>query len=317
MKTRAYLQLTKSCNLKCKMCDFWKFEKENLDIMHFKKIIDILCLGWNIRGIIFWWWEPFLNKYIYELITYSKSLWLNVEIITNGTLINKEKIKEVINCIDEIMFSIDSWVSYVHESIRWKNWIYTKIISNLDYIANLRDNINYNLKVNIDVTLQKDNYNNFDSIFELAKRYSAKINFDPVQILWYWNSIEWNSLLLKEDEAFKFWEKFLKAKELNPAYFIQSIESVKRIIRYFKWYKIEDYCKSLNSDILIDPYWNVLKCWGKSEILYNIIEKWIVDNARLSMDERCYSCWFSHVREDDYNMWYSVTNDRFSIYDTR
>lgn len=317
MKTRAYLQLTKSCNLQCKMCDFWKFNKEKLDIAHFKNIIDILSSDNYIRGIIFWWWEPFLNQDIYELISYSKSKWLNVEIITNGTVINKNKIKEVIMDLDEIIFSIDSWISHVHELIRWKKWIYNSVISNLEYLVSLRDTVNYNLHVNIDVTLQKDNYNNFDSVFDLAKKYNLKINFDPVQILWYGNSMEWNALLLNEEEAFSFWEKFFKAKQETPVYFIQSVESVKRIIRYFKWYKIENYCKSLNSDILIDPFWNVLKCWWNSEVLYNIIEKWSIDTARLSMDSRCYSCWFTHVREDDYNMWYSVTNDRFSIYDTR
>jgi hypothetical protein len=143
------------------------------------------------------------------------------------------------------------------------------------------------------------------------------VNFDPVQILWYWNSMEWNSLLLNEEEAFRFWEKFFKAKLQNPVYFIQSVDSVKRIIRYFKGYKSEGYCKSLNGDMLIDPYGNVMKCWGNSEKLYNLIERGSVDHGRLSMDLRCYSCWFTHVREDDYNQGYSVTNDNFSAYDTR
>lgn len=317
MKVRAYLQLTKACNLQCKMCDFWKNTYEHLNIDHFKKIIEVLSDEKSLKWIIFWGGEPFLNKDIYELIVFSKKKWLNVEIITNWTLINREKLKEVICDLDEIIFSIDSWIPNVHEQIRWKTNIFQTIISNLEYVVSLRDNINLNLDINIDVTLQKLNYNNFESIFDLAKKYNIKINFDPVQILWYWNSIEWNELLLTEEQAFKFWEKFINYKNNNPMSFIQSVESVKRIIRYFKWYKIENYCKSLNSDILIDPYWNVLKCWWNSQELYNILERWFVDNNRLSMDERCYSCWFTHVREDDYNMWYSISNDRFSIYDTR
>ncbi|MDD5769642.1 MAG: radical SAM protein [Candidatus Gracilibacteria bacterium] len=315
MKTRAYLQLTKACNLKCKMCDFWKFGRENLDIEHFKKIIDILSLDGNIRGIIFWGGEPFLNQYIYDLIKYSKSKGFNVEIITNGTIINKEKINEIIEDLDEIMFSIDSGISYVHELIRGRNGVYNTIISNLEYMVSLRNTINLNLQINIDVTLQKDNFNNFESIFELVKKYNLKINFDPVQILGYGNSIEGKDLLLTEEQAFNFGEKFLKLKQENPISFIQSVDSVKRIIRYFKGYKIENYCKSLNSDILIDPFGNVLRCWGDSKQLYNLLEKGFIDNTRLSMDKRCYSCGFTHVREDDYNMGYSITNDRFSIYD--
>jgi hypothetical protein len=56
-------------------------------------------------------------------------------------------------------------------------------MSNLEYMVHLRDTLHYDLHINIDVTLQKDNFNNFDTIFDLVKKYNLKVNFDPVQIL--------------------------------------------------------------------------------------------------------------------------------------
>jgi MoaA/NifB/PqqE/SkfB family radical SAM enzyme len=53
MKIRAYLQLTKACNLQCKMCDFWKNQKENLSKDHFIHLIDMF-VAHGIKGITFW-----------------------------------------------------------------------------------------------------------------------------------------------------------------------------------------------------------------------------------------------------------------------
>lgn len=311
MKTRAYLQLTKACNLKCKMCDFWKNSKENLKKGYFIDIIDIFIDN-NIKGITFWWWEPFLNKDIYDLISYSKSKGLNTEIITNWVLINKERIKVVIKDLDEIIFSIDSWFWNIHEEIRWKKWVYEIILNNLEYLVELRDKINPKLKIIIDTTIQKDNFKTIWSIFEIAYKYWIKLNFDPVQVIWYWNEKTWNNLLLTEDEAFEFEKDFLGLWDKNQAYIVQSKDSIKRIIKYLKWYKIENYCSSLNRDLLLDPYWNVLKCWWNGEILYNILEnKWKIKQDKLKMTQYCYNCWFTHVRDEDYFDWYSVTNNDF------
>lgn len=307
---RAYLQLTKACNAQCKMCDFWKNEKEVFERDHFFRLIDLLVSEW-IKWITFWWWEPFLYEHIYDLIKYAKQKDLNTEIITNGTVIDKEKIKDSIEYIDEILFSIDSWIESVHNKIRWKSFIYKKAVANLAYISELRKTLNTKLQIIIDTTLQKDNFDTFETVLDLAKEYNTKINFDPVQLIWYGNNRERNWLTLSEDEAFILEKNLLDFWKKNSFYLLQSKDSIKRIIRYFKGYKIENYCTSLNKDVLIDPSWDVLKCWGSSEVVYNIFENKGIKKDKLKMDQSCYSCWFTHVRDDDYFTGYSVTNDVF------
>jgi hypothetical protein len=46
-------------------------------------------------------------------------------------------------------------------------------------------------------------------------------------------------------------------------------------------------------------------------VLYNILETGTIRNDKLKMNQNCYSCWFTHVRNDDYFSGYSVTNDVF------
>lgn len=309
-KIRVYLQLTKSCNLQCKMCDFWKNKKEKFKRNHFFDLIDIFIKN-DIKGITFWWWEPFLNTEIYDLIRYSKENWLNTEIITNWTIIDKIKLKDSIEYLDEIIFSIDSWIWKIHEQIRWRNLVFDKIISNLSYISELKRKYKNDLVITIDTTILKDNFDSFESVIDLAKKYNTKINFDPVQILWYWNEKDKWWLLLNEEEAFIFEKKLLNFWKENSVYLIQTEDSIKRIIKYFKWYKIDNYCTSLNRDLLVDPYWNILKCWWSGEVLYNIIDNKGIKEEKLKMNQACYGCWFTHVRDDDYFSGYSVTNDIF------
>lgn len=309
-KIRAYLQLTKSCNLHCKMCDFRKNKKEKFKGSHFFELIDIFIKD-DIKWITFWGWEPFLNKDIYDLIRYSKENWLNTEIITNWTIIDKNKLKESIEYLDEIIFSIDSWIAKIHETIRWSKSIFDKIISNLEYVSQLKEKLKNDLVITIDTTILRDNFDSFDTILDIAKKYNTKINFDPVQILWYWNEKDKWWMLLSEEEAFTFEKKLLNFWKQNSVYIIQTEDSIKRIIKYFKGYKIDNYCMSLNKDILVDPYWNVLKCWWSGEILYNIFDNKWIKKEKLKMTQVCYWCWFTHVRDEDYFSWYSVTNDVF------
>ena len=71
----------------------------------------------------------------------------------------------------------------MHEKIRVKNNIFTIILSNLEYIVNLRYKVHNDLKIYIDVTLQKDNFNNFETILDIVRKYDLQINFDPVQVI--------------------------------------------------------------------------------------------------------------------------------------
>ncbi len=310
MKIRAYLQLTKACNLQCKMCDFWKNKNEDLSKNHFIRLIDTF-VAHGMKGITFWGWEPFLCPDIYDLVRHSKEVGLKTEIITNGVLMNQEKMTEIIPYLDEIIFSIDSGTPFIHNTIRGGfPYVFEKATSNLELVARLRDEIHPNLYIAIDTTIQKWNWKTFDSVLGLAKKYNTKINFDPVQLLGYGNDKK-DELLITEDEAWELEWRLLGFKKENPAYVIQSKESIKRIIRYFKGYKIENYCSSLNNDLLVDPFGNVLQCWGNGKALYNILEAGSIRDDKLRMDQSCYSCGFTHVRDDDYFSGYSVTNDVF------
>lgn len=292
-KIIAYQQLTKACNLNCIMCLFHRNKFENISLLHFKKIIDAYKNAW-IKFITFWWWEPFLYNGIYDLIKYSKDSWLNVWVITNWTILNKKLLLSVIDSLDEIMISLDSWIEETHDLIRWKKWSYKLTLDFIDYLNEIR-HLNPDIEINIDTTIQSLNSLDFDSIIDIVLKYNLKINFDPVQLNGYWNNCD-NSLKPNSKQIEVINIKLKSLKEKYPENIIQWNESLDMIVDYLNWLVINKKCESLNNDLIVDPLWNIYECWWSNKALYNIFEKWIQD-ITLKMWKKCDNCWFSHVRE--------------------
>jgi MoaA/NifB/PqqE/SkfB family radical SAM enzyme len=102
----AHLLLTNRCNLDCRYCfvDVNTIHKSDLQLEEWKKVILELyergCVSITLMG-----GEPLLFSGLYDLVTYAKSLKLNIDLITNG--IGIEKHIDTIMKIDSVMVSVD------------------------------------------------------------------------------------------------------------------------------------------------------------------------------------------------------------------
>ena len=107
------IELSGICNLKCDFCFQNGLINKPLGLMDFdlfKQIIDegvekgLCAIKLQIRG------ESFLHPQIFDCIAYAKDKGImDVQITTNGTLLNKNRIREVLDSgIDAIIFSVDS-----------------------------------------------------------------------------------------------------------------------------------------------------------------------------------------------------------------
>ncbi len=90
-----YIELTSNCNLRCSFCynhsgDMFK----ELDFNVIKKLIDYLCMQ-NVKEVFLSGGEPTLYSKIYELIEYLDSKEIDINLVTNGTLLTKINIQEL------------------------------------------------------------------------------------------------------------------------------------------------------------------------------------------------------------------------------
>lgn len=156
----------KKCNSRCIMCDIWKTKEKEENYGQIKKIIDgIHSLG--VKNITFTGGEPFLRKDIFKIISYASKKGLNTTIVTNGTLLNKNLIKQILKSgLNNIYFSIDG-TKIIHNRIRGKEGMFEKAISNM---KNLLEVKNKKLMVSVISVLMNQNLEDILDLIALVKK---------------------------------------------------------------------------------------------------------------------------------------------------
>lgn len=122
-----YLAVNSVCNLRCRMCDFGQGNKRStfyrnlkssggmLDITRLKKLIDQAKASRPRIAITST--EPLLYPYIRELVEYIKNAGLEVQLTTNGLLLEKNADWIMKAKVDEVWVSIDG-PAIIHDKIR-------------------------------------------------------------------------------------------------------------------------------------------------------------------------------------------------------
>ncbi|MDO5440658.1 MAG: radical SAM protein [Erysipelotrichaceae bacterium] len=139
MIKRVYLEITDACNLDCSFCtnnkgqSFMPVDNIKMCLDQIKEVTNYVYL--HVLG------EPLLHPYIEEILTYTDNINLNVQLVTNGTLLNKH--------LDILK----------HKSIR-KLSISLHSINNIDIDNSYFDSIDYLIKNNESKNIELRFYNN-------------------------------------------------------------------------------------------------------------------------------------------------------------
>lgn len=108
MFKKIYIEITNSCNLKCKFCPETSRKKQSMSIENFEKTIRKIqnhtkLVALHVKG------EPLLHNHLEDIFKILEKYDLKANITTNGTLI-KEKLRIIKNskAVRQINFSIHS-----------------------------------------------------------------------------------------------------------------------------------------------------------------------------------------------------------------
>jgi organic radical activating enzyme len=233
MLPTVWLETTNACNLNCIMCPTQRkeakkfkpdgFINENL----FYSIVDeIASEDQTINLRLHKDGEPLLHPKIVELIEYSSSKLLNVSLVTNATLLNKDMANAILSTkLHDIRFSIDG-TKDIFEKIRIQSKDnpyasplipvdYDSVISNVLYFCKRKRELKKNIRIGVritdfkSITKDQDKYNPFwkkhvDYIERArylswtGKIYRGKKEFVRYPCLNLWSTlvITWNGLLV-------------------------------------------------------------------------------------------------------------------------
>ena len=136
--SRCIIELSYSCNLRCKTCTIWQRPKifavqkaaNRFHLEEIKHIHELLKFA-GIKRVTYLGGEPFLNKNILEAASDARSRHLSTAVVTNGTAISPETIEKIVNkeLFDIVIFSVDG-PARIHDSIRGVEGAFQKTSDN-------------------------------------------------------------------------------------------------------------------------------------------------------------------------------------------
>lgn len=174
------IKVNYGCNLKCGMCNHWRVTREPPILMErFKEIISELAeLG--CKKIHFSGGEPMLRPQLSGLVEHAHNLGIRVTLTTNGTLVDKEKTKELILAgLRGVNISIDSPVRKVHEKIRGVQGSF-KVTTRAVWLFRKYAHKG-KITVRINTVISRDNYRSLAGLPDLAHELGANcLNLIPV-----------------------------------------------------------------------------------------------------------------------------------------
>lgn len=160
---KVYLEITNICNLKCPFCIGNTREKKYLSFDEFKIILNKLSgytsyLYFHILG------EPLMHPNVNEFINYAKENNFNINITTNGYLLNKIKDNKNVRQINISLHSFNE----------------NNGVTLNDYLANIFDSVDELIKnkTYISLRLWVKNEHNEKMVEFINNRYKVEINLD-------------------------------------------------------------------------------------------------------------------------------------------
>ncbi len=169
----AYLHVTNICNLNCVGCysfDRTRNCKDKLSLENMKHIIDELHAN-GVEAITVSGGEPMIRTDLVEIVAYAKEVGIEtINVITNGTLYDEEKLKALKPYINTLAISIDGYSYEAPRFIRDEG-TFPKVVT---YIRNAKE---LGMQLCMLPTLHHYNIEHVEDYLKLSQELQVPISF--------------------------------------------------------------------------------------------------------------------------------------------
>ena len=160
-------KLTYRCNLRCKMCPFWKRSSKDSSLEKEKAILKQIHDS-GVCGIAFEGGEPLLRNDLANILAFSRSLPLQTSLVTNGTLL-ESRIDEIAPYVNGAIYVSLDGLEKTHDTIRGVSGCFKKAIKGI--IASKEK-----ASVTINTTIMAENFYEIEDMVKLAKELDTGIS---------------------------------------------------------------------------------------------------------------------------------------------
>ena len=214
-KPVVFWNLTNRCNLNCQHCyshssTYCQTDGELITPEALGFIDDLAAMG--VPLILFTGGEPLLRKDIWQLADHAAYRGIKTALSTNGTLITEETAHKIRNCrIEYAGISLDGSKPETHDRFRQSPGAFQRVVSAFAHCRSAA------VRCGVRVTLTKQNFNELESLVDLALELGAS------RFCLYWlvpcgrGSDAYERLQLGRDEVTEALSLlYRKAKEIDP-----------------------------------------------------------------------------------------------------
>jgi MoaA/NifB/PqqE/SkfB family radical SAM enzyme len=180
-----YLQTSRSCNLRCTRCEFWKLEDRKDDGRisweHQKEIVkEFASIGG--KNLVTCGGEPSLDFFFWlRLMKLVRELGLTGISVTNGTTIKNEIVAEklVLDGPHEITISIDGPNAEIHDALRGVKGSFEQCVKALTLLVNARKSMASDTKIYAMTIVGEEVYRQLPEFYDLILN---KIGADKLKL---------------------------------------------------------------------------------------------------------------------------------------
>lgn len=174
-----HIEVTTRCNLECPNCvrNVWKDPLTDMEDETFRHLMDSLRKLPELREVHFGGYgEPLLHPRITEIVKQVKSLGVRTSLITNGTLLDQEKAKALMDSgLDRLFVSIDSPRSDLFGKMRDGAEL-DRVIKNLKRVKDLRkERGSMGPTIGLEMVITDENLKDIERIPSLGREVGASM----------------------------------------------------------------------------------------------------------------------------------------------
>jgi len=170
---------TYKCNLNCKHCysDAGNLPRQELSTSEAMKVVDQIA-DFGVTSLAFSGGEPLMRKDFFEVATHAVESGLYVSLATNGTLLNKERVRLLKKIgLNYVEVSLDGANSKTHDAFRGKRGSFDLALNGL------KNCVKEDICTCLAVTATKNNLSEIPSVLDLAENMGIErftlFNFVP------------------------------------------------------------------------------------------------------------------------------------------
>ena len=225
-----YIQVNRHCNNACHFCS----NPSNGNNISYERWIELLddFKKRNYHGVIFTWWEPTLSPDLPKWLEYSRKIWMNNRMISNGMMCSNPKFVQKLadSWLELVHFSVYSCHAKIHDFLTDTPGSWKKLM------LSITNALNSWIRVQINTVINHYNETHLDKTVEFLTKL-----FPPIQHF-VWNNLD-PEMMRKTDTAWSTLPNFDRFKpSLNKAF--ELLESTGRTFRvekmplcYIRWFE--------------------------------------------------------------------------------